>query len=349
MTEEPIPTGEQVHAPVRVARSPVRLGLQIVGFLIGIALLAWCVRDALNPDNRAQLERLLDAPPGSIAALVGLTVATLLLNGLGFWTALAPVRRLRVTEVVAVNTLATFLNYLPFKLGAIARIAIHNRRDGVPLLMIGAWLITLLGALVIGVGPLVLVSLWRPRVDATWIGASAALVLALFIACVVLSRVFVGERGLARIHRLVDPLRISVLSRLMRSERFRELHAGFAMTSHAGWFGATVLLRLLDVGVQAARFWLAAELLGSPIGYDQALLVSVAFFLIGVMSPSGMLGLREGGSRIFAGLVAIDPATFAPVPLLVGAVDAVVNLTGAGIAIAYLGPRRLLRGATREP
>ena len=348
MTDEPIPTGEQVHAPVRVTRSPVRLAVQVVGFLAGIGLLGWCVKDALSEDNRAQLERLLDAPAGSIGALVGLTVATLLLNGLGFWTALAPVRRLRVTEVVAVNALATFLNYLPFKIGAITRIAVHNRRDGVPLLMIGAWLVALLAALVIGVGPLVLVSLWCPRVDATWVGASLGLALVLFIVCVVVSRLFMGERGLTRLHALVDPLRIGLLSRFLRSERFQELHAGFTMTSHLGWFGLTVLLRLLDVGVQAARFWLAADLLGSPIGFDQAILVSVAFFLIGVMSPSGMLGLREGGSRIFAGLIALG-STFDTVPLLVGAVDAVVNLAGAGAAIAYLGPRRLLKGATRDP
>ena len=72
-----------------------------------------------------------------------------------------PVQRLRTLDVVAVNAIATLLNYLPFKLSVISRIVIHNRRDGVPLGKIVGWLAAVGVGGVISFGPVALVSLWH--------------------------------------------------------------------------------------------------------------------------------------------------------------------------------------------
>ena len=76
----------------------LRATFQIGGFLIGIALLVWCVRRGLSPENRGQLALLRSASPGLVASLLGLTVVSIALNGLIFWAVLRPVRRLRCPQ-----------------------------------------------------------------------------------------------------------------------------------------------------------------------------------------------------------------------------------------------------------
>jgi len=41
-------------------RSGVRIAVQVVGFLVGIGLLGWCVRLALSDENREALSKLAD-------------------------------------------------------------------------------------------------------------------------------------------------------------------------------------------------------------------------------------------------------------------------------------------------
>ena len=55
-----------------------------------------------------------------------------------------------------------------------------------------------------------------------------------------------------------------------------------------------------------------------------------------------MLGTREGGVVGLAGLLGISGGIL-PVTLLVGATEAVVNLAGAALGVAWLRPDRLLR------
>src|SRR5690606_21428503 len=111
-----------------------------IGFLVGLALLGWCVSIALSPENREQLDRLADAGWRPIALLVVLSGLSLALNGAIFWLVLLPARRLRAADVIATNALATFLAYLPFKISLIVRALIHQRRDRVPLVLLGAWM-----------------------------------------------------------------------------------------------------------------------------------------------------------------------------------------------------------------
>ena len=324
----------------------LRVAVQIVGFAIGLALLAWCVDLAFSAENRVQLQRLSEAAPLRIAALLACSFATIVLNGLIFHRTLVPVRRLRTVDVLAVNALASFLNYLPFKASVISRFVIHNRRDRMPIAQIGAWLAAVGAGALIALGPFVLVSLWRGEIDAVWIVAGVAGVIALALATIALARRFSGDDGRRRMERLANALRLPMRERVLRSRLFADAHSGLNMLADPVSLGVVLALRLADLSVQTARFLIAAQLLDIALSPGQALLFALVYFFIGVITPFGMLGTREGGTVGVAVLVGMSETgyeAFAAVPLLVTATEAMVSLTLAGISIAWLRPDRLLR------
>ena len=338
------------------ARSKLMVVLQTVGFMIGVGLLVWVIMVAFSPANREQLAKLGDATPGQVLGLLALSSATITLNGLIFWALLAPERRLRVLDVVATNALATLLAYLPFKMGMISRVVVHTRRDRLPLLLVGAWVVAFAALLAATLAPALAVSLWRTGVDALWwiatIGAMALGVGSLALA----SWVFAGERGMARLHKLLDPVAFGPGRRLLRSSRFAELHAGFAMLSHPwGVLGATGL-RLMDVSVLAGRFLIAAAVLGVAMPWQDAVLLGLTFYMVGSLSPFGEMGAREAatiglakaiGIATGAGFAGGDPAQHPiwTITLLVSGTESVVRVVAGGFAVLWLRADRLLRPA----
>lgn len=329
--------GDEAGAGPARARRAVRVAFQVGGFVVGIGLLAWCVRAALSPENRAQLTHFREAPAGLIGAVLGLSAISIVLNGLIFWATLSPVRRLRRGDVIAVNALATFLNYAPFKLSVIARVLIHNRRDGVPVFVIGGWFAAMGAVLAAALAPVAGATALTHRVNAEWLAAALAGVAGAIFLTVLLARVFGGARGLERLTAMVDALRVRPLSLLIRSRLSSDFHTSLTMLASPAAVTLAVVLRLTDMVVQGARFVILAGILGWELGLDEAFLYSVSFFVIGVLSPVGMTGFREWGTAgvaAFAGVA--DPKAFVVVPLLVGAVEAVVNLTGAGAGFLWL-------------
>lgn len=338
-------------APEPVSRPRgVKVIVQIVGFLGGLALLGWCVTLAFNPSNREQLEKVRELAPSRVALLAALSLATILLDGLIFWFTLRPVRRLAPVDVVATNAVATFLNYLPFKLGLISRFVIHNRRDGVPVLTIFAWMAALAMGILSTYAPVVLVSLARPNVDGLWL-AMVALALALsFVIVWQSSRLFAGEIGLTRLDALAGAIRLPILRRFFASGMFRHLHAGFAMLADARCLAAVFALRILDLGLQAWRYHAAFDALGQPIAAEKSVLIAAGYMMIGVVSPFGMAGTREGGITWLItrfGLEGVTASGVAVVVLLVGAFAAVSAITLAAAGLAWLRPDKLLRSRSR--
>lgn len=355
-----------VTEPIPVAPGPGRragrLALQAIGFVGAIVLLGWCVREALSPGSREQIARLQEAGPWAFVSLLALSLGTLAVNGLVFWAALLPVRRLRVADVVAVNALATFLNYLPFKAGLVARLVIHRRRDRVPLTILGAWIVATVASLPVALGPLLLVALWRQgagtrggepaALDLGPVALGAALVGAACCAAgvVVVSRALAGPVGLARVRAAAGATRLRPLASLTRRPWFERLHAGMDMLAHPWTFGGCVALRAADVGLNAWRFVLAAGVLGMDIPWAGAVVLACVFYAVGALSPVGMLGVREGATTGLAGLLALaGDQSFAAVALLVGGADALANLVGAALAVPWLRVDRLLRGHAGEP
>ena len=328
-------------------RGPLSIILQLAGFAAGIALLAWCVREALRPENREKLDRLSDASPAQITGLLALSLASLAVNGLSFRSLLFPVHHLKVLDILAVNSLCTWLNYLPFKLGAITRVLIHNRRDAVPVFTIGAWFFGLALVMLAACGPLIAVSLLRPHVDALWITLSLIGVLLASAALHLLARFASGDAGRARATSILSALTLGLSARPIAQTPVRHAIAGADMLASPGAFSATLLWRALDLSLQAARFMLAASVIGHSLPADRALLAALAFFLIGVFSPAGMLGTREGGTAWLLPLVAAqgeDTSWFAAAVLIVGASELITNTACAALGLIYLRPDRLLRG-----
>lgn len=346
---------EAVRAVQRRA-SPWRLAAQAVGFIAGLGLLAWAIVAAFGPEeNRAQLARLGQAPWWEVAALLGLNAATLVINGLIFWLVIRPERRLDAGGVLATNAIASFLSLLPFKISLLARLAVHTRRDRLPILMIMGWLAAFGVTLAIVFGPVVGASLGRERVDAAWWGVVVGGVVALLALTVGVSRALAGRRGLERLHRLLDPLARGPLRPMLRSTAFANLHAVFGMLAHPGTVSLAILLRCADFAVQVGRFVTAGAVLGIALGWEDAILITATYYAIGAVSPSGNLGTREAGTIALAqglDLAAGGSAGGNPIAvivLLVTASETLVNLVGAIAGGAWIRLDRILTGRSPTP
>jgi len=317
------------HAP-RPARHPVKVAVQVFGFLVGLGLLVWCIRGALSDGNQAQIGKLLQADPRLVAGVLGLSAMSLVLNGLIFWNAVRPVKKLSVLDVQGTHAVSVLLGYLPFKLGLLFRILVHNRRDGVPLLTIGAWFASItmvMGAVIV---PLVGVSVWRGKLDVVWVIVAGVSLLAMWSILFILARTLAGPAGLQRLRLWLSSLGSgAVAGKIRESHAVSHLHAGFDMLAHPGALACGVFLRVADVSVQAARFAVAARILEIELSTGQAILVSLAYFVLGIISPAGMLGAREAGTK--GALVALDVTGgkgFAVV-LLVSAAEVLIQLPAA--------------------
>jgi hypothetical protein len=329
----------------------VRIVVQVVGFLGGLAALGWCIKTAFKPENREQFAKLSDAPASQIVTLLGLSLLTVILNGLAFWISLAPVRRLRLLDVLATNGVCTFLGYVPFKAGAIVRVIIHNRRDKLPIATIGAWFTALAAVMAASFTVMCIVAVKYGKIDLTWLlltVAGCALTGTLIVAT---ARYFKGERGIQRMERLVGLTRIAALKKPLRWKVWLQLHDGFEMLASPGAVLGGMANRIVDSGVQSMRFVIAARIFGVELTLQQALLVSLVYFIVGVVSPSGLLGLREGGAAVLGGKLLEQAGLnedqsremLAAVALLVSATEAIAYLVAGGLGLAWLRPDRLLK------
>ncbi len=320
--------------------------VQIIGFGIGIVLLGWAVRVALGEENRDQLGKLTEATPGELMMLLSLATLSVGFNGIIFWVVINPIHRVRPTDVIATNAIATFLAYLPFKLSVVSRFVIHNRRDKIPILTIGAWILAEAVLMAAVMGPLVLVSLWQREVNLVWWIVSLVSSFGCTFIGSALARQLAGDVGIARMSRL------GLSDRVTGHNAFARVHTGFEMLGHPRATLIANTFRLIDIIAFALRFYLAARVLDLPISMEDSLLLGASYFLIGAASPAGMLGTREAGIIAIAGMVGISTVAtsenesgevpIAAVVLFVTAVEAVVNLGCAGFGVAWLKARKPL-------
>lgn len=350
MTQTPHDAPAPARAPgdtaPRAVPGRLRAVVQVAGFGVGIALLVWCVRTVMSEDNRAALERLQEATAGQVLALMGLAAASLVLNAVIFSSIIRPLHRIPLADMVAVNALATFLSYLPFKMSVICRWIIHNRRDGVHNLTIGAWFIVVAGLTVVTVAPMWL-AFARPDGAGHWwwFVVAAAIAAAHTVGCLA-ARVVRGEKGLRRLRRAGLP------ESLLRREWFARLHDGATMSGdvHAIWVSTAA--RVADIATFGLRFWIAAGIIGVDLSAEEALLIGLAYFVVGVVSPFGTVGTREVGAlgmAVGAGVVAaeLDQDALLTGILLVTVAEAITSLIGAGLALAWLRADRWLIGRFR--
>lgn len=333
-------------------RRGLKFIIQALGFIVGLALLWWCISKAFGgEDSRQSLERLRDASTGQIAALLAFSLGTLIANGLVFHQTIRPVRKIDALDTISINAIATFLNYLPFKLSVIFRVTTHSKRDRLPLLLIGAWMAAIAAILLTVLGTITLTAFLTRHAEPLVRLAVGVGFLAIFGTAVVLvARYFAGVRGLDRLAALARATRLGFAEKIVRSEHFAQIHACTAMLMSPATVAGTIALRVIDIALQAARYTTAAQILGEPLSYADAFVLASAGFFAGIISPSGQLGTREGAIVFLAATLGVGGAKeFARVALLVTATEAIAFLVGAGLGIARLGPNRLFqpRAVTR--
>ncbi len=337
-------------APANAGGGNLRPIVQVAGFLIALGMLAWAGKLAVSGIGPEQIEHLRASAWYEVLGLVALGVATVVINGLIFALVIRPARRVPVLDVVSVNAIASLLAYLPFKLSLIFRTLVHNRRDGVPLLTIGAWL-GAVGVLLMAVyGPMILVSGIVQTVGGFWLIACGLGVLGGTLLITVLARAGAGDAGLSRIERITRTLAGRRMARLVRSDAFARLHAGLDML--ASWLvaGGNLLLRAMDLLVHAGRFMLASSMLGAGLSIEEALLLGLVYSFLNAASPTGSLGIADLGTvgvAAWMGLGDGDPARFAGIALLVRASEVIAYLLSTALGVLWLGPVALVRLETR--
>lgn len=298
-----------------------RLAWQLLGFLIGLGLLGWAVSIAISEKNRQSLEAVSHAPAGVLTGLLGTSLLSVMLNGVMFWVVLRPLRRIGLMDTVLTNGIAVFLSVLPFKINLVARVLIHHRRDGVAFRDILAWFAAMSAMALSVLLPLGLAGWWRGRLDAWWWIVGVGGSFALGGVGVLLGRAAMARPWLSRLSLGAD--------RVAR-------HAP-TVFAHAG-------LRLADIGLLCARFWLAAMAADVGLGAQQAVMLATSYFLLSVLAPAGALGFREMGVAGVGLAGGADASQVALVTLVVTGAEFIASGALSVPAFFRLRPDRLIGG-----
>lgn len=302
----------------------LRIAVQVGGFALSMAALYWCYRTATgNPQLRENWPKLLDLPFWLLGSMVATSMLTIVLAALVFTVVLRPVRRLSAADVTAVSGVCTLLGYLPFKLSLVFRIFWHNRRDGVPLLVVGGWF----GA----VAAVILASLAAPVVAALLVAHDAML---FGITTLVLVGVFGALLyPAASIARFITA-HINRKLPAALADKLHRLTAGLDMLHHPRSLAIAMMLRALDLAGQSVRFMLAshaaaaAGLLAQPLEPSQAAIAGSLFFLLQILAPTGVAGIREGGTVVVLSAISggLTAEQIAPVVLVVSAAELIGHI-----------------------
>ncbi|MBY0308327.1 MAG: hypothetical protein K2Q09_06270, partial [Phycisphaerales bacterium] len=315
--------------------------VQIGGFVIGLGLLAWCVWLVASDRERVDQARRLAESPAVFGQLVALSVGVQLCTGMLFRSVLVPVARLPVGDVLAVNSIATLLNNLPFKLSLVARAWLHRTRNGVPLPQIVAWMVASACVMAASVLPPVAATLVLKRVDGAWwgltIGGTAALGLLVLFA----GRVFRSDRVWTWVAEAGGrrPRTIGVAT---RHAAFAQLRDGPRMFASPAAVGLGLFWRSGAMGLGVWRFAVAAAAVGGVMTIGQCVVADSVYYSIQAAAPTGALGAREGGT--VAAVAAVAGRQLPVVVLAVSAAETAANLLCAGAALLYL---KLVRPAAK--
>jgi hypothetical protein len=309
--------------------------VQILGFLVGLTLLAGCAYLAFSkPAYREQMARLAQAPPWQLAAMLALSAGTIAISGLVFRAVLRPVRRLGAIDCVAVNGVCSALSYLPFKVSLLFRVFYHHRRDRLALLEIGGWMAATAGVILVSLAGPLLASLWIGRLGPAWWGVALGGIALGAGAVLLCANLLASDAGWGRFAGLLRASGISPLRRLADSSRFAQLHAGVLMLASPASVAQALALRGMDVGVHSARFYLAAHAVGVELTGEQAVLAGATYFFLQMLAPTGVAGVREGGTAAVLGLA--QQQDLLVVVLAVSAAEATMNIVMGLAGAAWL-------------
>ena len=289
-----------------------KLGLQLLGFIIGAGLLVMIVRNAMQSDQWGEiLDRI---SPELLAGFILCTLVSVVVNGAIFWTTLRPVRKESFLALQWVNLTATFLNFSPIRLGIVSRIIYHVRVDRLKVLFILGWFFAIIVSIMLVLGSATLATIITQKINWLW----AALTIGL-LACSIL---------------IVPPLcRFPFILRRTRG--------GERMITDRPTLTTGIILRVIDLAAFAGRIWLATIVVDAGLSGSDVLLIAVAAVLVN-MNPLGRLGFRELAVAWLAKLLADGQAAGADAAAKLDAQFSQLSLVESAAEILVVIPLGLL-------
>jgi uncharacterized membrane protein YbhN (UPF0104 family) len=284
---------------------------QVLGFGLGVWLFWTVLQGAMQAGDFSAFR---EADPMLLGLMFLLSLVSSFCNAALFTSVSRPLNNqppLSLRRMVPLNFSCGALNYAPFRLGALARVAWHVRVDGMNTSRVSA-LMAMAGGWHLLVGLAAFGALWlRPSADWGTLGLGLMLLPAGW--------------GLGRM----------VIAKLPGG-LFREarpmLNNPRASLECAG-------LRLLDVLCFTARLLVGAKILGIELGFGEGVLLAVVATFASLV-PFGRLGFREAGVAGAAGAIGgIDPGLRDQLSLLDSAAEAAAYVPlGLALSVLWLRP-----------
>lgn len=284
---------------------------QVLGFGLGVWLFWTVLQGAIKAGDFSAFR---EADPMLLGLMFLLSLFSSVCNAALFTSVSRPLSHhppLSLRRMVPLNFSCGALNYAPFRLGALARVAWHVRVDGMNgsrvsalMAMAGGWY------LLVGLGAFG--ALWlRPSAD--W--GTLGLGLLLLPAGWALGRMVIAKLP-GGLFREARPM----------------LNNPRASLECAG-------LRLLDVLCFTARLLVGAKILGIELGFGEGVLLAVVATFASLV-PFGRLGFREAGVAGAAGAIGgIDPGLRDQLSLLDSAAEAAAYVPlGLALSVLWLRP-----------
>ena len=268
--------GEHSLATMPAKNTARKIILQVAGFTLGVALIAWCVWGAAKDPEGWQ--RLREASSASLIGLLLCSLGSIIISGLTFWIAARPLQTLGVQDQQWINALACMLNYAPVRLGMFVRAAYAIKVDHLRAVELVAWFASVAFTFVVALAAITAGTL-------AWIQFGAWT----FFPTLIIIAMLGGFSG-----RWCATLRM-VQKRAQGLERL--------ITNPTALWGS-IALHILDLFFATGRVLLAIQILGLPLNLAQTCLISMASFAAS-LNPLGRLGFREAAVAFTAGALSI--------------------------------------------
>jgi hypothetical protein len=263
--------------------APRRAAVQAIGFALGIALVAWVVKGAIevaqDPSRAGILESVSAAwrdRPWLVAGLGITTVLSLVIDGALFWLVLLPVRRLGFMEIQWLTCVTATSNFFPVRLGIPVRYAYALLANRLTFVQATAWYVALTLVILVSLASVVAATALVPVPGPSW-------------AALVLCSLAVGGFALQRAAGLG-------FVRARMGEWTRML-----TTPSTYWAGS--VLRVIEVLLWIVRMWCAAEILGLGLSFATVTVLGVAAIAV-MLNPFGRIGFREAATVLVANWMA---------------------------------------------
>jgi hypothetical protein len=285
--------------------SPSRIALQLVGFLVGLVLLYFCLSKAIG---KADWTLVRDAHPWLLVSLVFFGLLSTVLDGFVFWGVLKPYRALKPLQVQGVNMSAAFLNYAPVRLGTVFRISYHAKVDRVGVVPILGWFVA---------------------ITITTMACMASISAATLIT----GAVGLGFPILIALFLLLSGIILWALARVPALQRIaagKEKMIGDPRALATGLLG-----RLLVLSSNCARMGTAAVILNLSLGTRDVILLSVVG-LLASFNPLGRVGWREWTLALLTPYLAAKSLGGGDTEAIEAVASQLVLIESAGEAIAII-------------